>query len=43
MAICSGYSEQLAVRGDLDPAPFAKALMAILKRIARPRQTLRRD
>lgn len=31
VAICGGYSEQLAVRGDLDPAPFAKALMAILK------------
>ena len=31
VAICSGYSEQLAVRGDLDPAPFARALMAILK------------
>jgi len=31
VSICSGYSQQLAVRGDLDPAPFAKALMAILR------------
>jgi len=31
VVICSGYNEQLAVRGDLDPAPFARALMAILK------------
>jgi AcrR family transcriptional regulator len=31
VAVCTGYSEQLAVRGDLDPAPFARALMAILK------------
>jgi AcrR family transcriptional regulator len=31
VAVCSGYSEQLAVRGDLDPAPFARALMAIMK------------
>lgn len=31
VAICGGYNEQLAVRGDLDPAPFARALMAILK------------
>ena len=31
VAVCSGYNEQLAVRGDLDPAPFARALMAILK------------
>jgi TetR/AcrR family transcriptional regulator, transcriptional repressor of aconitase len=30
VAVCSGYSEQLAVRGDLDPAPFVSALMAIL-------------
>jgi len=27
VSICIGYSQQLAVRGDLDPAPFAKALM----------------
>ena len=26
-----GYSQQLAVRGDLDPAPFVKALMAVLQ------------
>jgi AcrR family transcriptional regulator len=26
-----GYSQQLAVRGDLDPAPFTRALMAILQ------------
>ena len=31
VSICSGYSQQLAVRGDLDPAPFVKALMAILR------------
>ena len=31
VALCSGYSSQLAVRGDLDPAPFTRALMAILK------------
>jgi AcrR family transcriptional regulator len=32
VAVCSGYNEQLAVRGDLDPAPFTRALMAILQR-----------
>ncbi|MGH3248758.1 MAG: TetR/AcrR family transcriptional regulator [Trebonia sp.] len=32
VAVCIGYSEQLAVRGDLDPAPFTRALMAIVKR-----------
>ncbi|AWB92112.1 TetR/AcrR family transcriptional regulator [Aeromicrobium chenweiae] len=26
VAICVGYSQQLAVRGDVDPAPFAAAL-----------------
>jgi len=31
VAVCSGYSQQLAIRGDLDPAPFTRALMAILK------------
>jgi len=31
VSICIGYSQQLAVRGDLDPAPFAKALMAIIQ------------
>ena len=30
VAVSSAYSQQLAVRGDLDPAPFTKALMAIL-------------
>jgi TetR/AcrR family transcriptional regulator, transcriptional repressor of aconitase len=30
VAICSGYSQQLAVRGDVDPAPFTRALMAVL-------------
>jgi AcrR family transcriptional regulator len=30
VATCSGYSQQLAVRGDLDPAPFTEALMAIV-------------
>ena len=32
VALSSGYSQQLAVRGDLDPAPFARALMAIVGR-----------
>jgi AcrR family transcriptional regulator len=31
VAICGGYSQQLAVRGDLDPTPFTDAIMAILK------------
>ena len=31
VAISSAYSQQLAVRGDLDPAPFTSALMAILE------------
>jgi AcrR family transcriptional regulator len=31
VAVCTSYSQQLAVRGDLDPAPFARALMAIIK------------
>lgn len=29
VAVCQGYSQQLAVRGDVDPAPFATALVAI--------------
>lgn len=29
VTLCHGYSQQLAVRGDLDPAPFAAALVAI--------------
>ena len=32
VAICSGYSQQLAIRGDLDPAPFANAIIASLGR-----------
>jgi TetR/AcrR family transcriptional regulator, transcriptional repressor of aconitase len=32
VAVCSGYNEQLAIRGDLDPAPFTRALMAIVER-----------
>jgi AcrR family transcriptional regulator len=31
VAISSGYNQQLAVRGDLDPAPFTKALMGVLQ------------
>ena len=31
VAVCGGYSSQLAVRGDLDPEPFVRALMAILR------------
>ncbi len=30
VAVCVGYNEQLAVRGDLDPAPFTRALLAIV-------------
>jgi AcrR family transcriptional regulator len=30
VALSSGYSQQLAIRGDLDPAPFVAALMAIV-------------
>lgn len=30
LALCHGYTQQLAVRGDLDPAPFTAALVAIL-------------
>lgn len=29
VALCHAYSQQLAVRGDLDPAPFTAALVAI--------------
>jgi AcrR family transcriptional regulator len=32
VALCVGYSQQLAVRGDLDPAPFATALLALTGR-----------
>jgi hypothetical protein len=31
VALCISYSLQLAVRGDLDPAPFVTALMAIVE------------
>jgi AcrR family transcriptional regulator len=31
VAVCSSYSQQLAIRGDLDPAPFTTALTAIIK------------
>ncbi len=30
VALCSGYSQQLAVRGDVDPAPFVVGLMALV-------------
>jgi hypothetical protein len=30
VALCVGYNQQVAVRGDLDPAPFANALMTIV-------------
>ncbi|MCG5466281.1 TetR/AcrR family transcriptional regulator [Micromonospora sp. MED01] len=30
VALCVSYSLQLAVRGDVDPAPYAAALMAII-------------
>ncbi|MQY22123.1 TetR/AcrR family transcriptional regulator [Nocardia macrotermitis] len=31
VALCSSYNMQLAVRGDVDPAPFVAALMAIVE------------
>ena len=31
VALCTSYSQQLAIRGDLDPAPFTAALTAIVK------------
>jgi AcrR family transcriptional regulator len=31
VAVCSGYNQQLAVRGDLDPAPFTRALLEIVR------------
>jgi AcrR family transcriptional regulator len=31
VAVCAAYSQQLAVRGDLDPAPFTRALMSIVR------------
>jgi AcrR family transcriptional regulator len=30
VALSSAYNQQLAIRGDLDPAPFVKALVAIV-------------
>lgn len=30
VALCQGFAQQLAVRGDVDPAPYARALMAII-------------
>ena len=32
VALGAGYSQQLAVRGDVDPAPFTAAVMAIVAR-----------
>lgn len=29
VALCHGYTQQLAVRGDVDPAPYAAALLTI--------------
>ncbi|MFI5844848.1 TetR/AcrR family transcriptional regulator [Catenuloplanes sp. NPDC051500] len=31
VALCAAYSQQLAIRGDVDPAPFTAGLMAIIK------------
>jgi AcrR family transcriptional regulator len=31
VGLCMSYSQQLAIRGDLDPAPYAKALMAVIE------------
>lgn len=31
VAVCGGYIQQLAVRGDLDPAPFSSALLSIVR------------
>jgi AcrR family transcriptional regulator len=31
VAACIGYNQELAVRGDLDPAPFTRGLMAIIE------------
>jgi hypothetical protein len=35
VAVCVGYNQQLAVRGDLDPAPFTEALIGAAGLIAR--------
>lgn len=32
VAVSVGYSQQLAVRGDLDPAPFTSAVMSLLRK-----------
>ncbi|MEA5365400.1 TetR family transcriptional regulator [Amycolatopsis sp., V23-08] len=31
VTLCGGYGQQLAIRGDLDPAPFVTALVAIIE------------
>jgi len=31
VALCSSYSQQLAIRGDVDPAPYTAALIAIVE------------
>ncbi|MFD5826135.1 TetR/AcrR family transcriptional regulator [Lentzea sp. NPDC060358] len=31
VALCQGYAQQLAVRGDVDPGPFAEALAVIIE------------
>lgn len=31
VALCNGYAQQLAVRGDVDPTPFSAALTAIIE------------
>jgi AcrR family transcriptional regulator len=31
VGLCLSYSQQLAIRGDVDPAPFTAALMAIIE------------
>jgi AcrR family transcriptional regulator len=31
VALCMSYNQQLAIRGDLDPAPFTTALMSIIE------------
>ncbi|MCM0621999.1 TetR/AcrR family transcriptional regulator [Nocardioides bruguierae] len=30
VALCNGYSQQLAVRGDVEPAPYVEALVALV-------------
>ncbi len=35
VAVCVGYSQQLAIRGDVDPAPYAQAAIALLRAPAR--------